>query len=84
MWKLVEAEGRDPSELQVVGTLPVVRTDDGIDLGATMAQVPPLVDAGITDFRAQLRIPDDLDAATEHLAEVVGAFRAAVGRPGVA
>ena len=80
MWKLVEAEGRDPHDLQVIGTLPVVRTDDGIDLSATMARVPPLVAAGVTDFRANLALPDDLDGATEALSRVVTAFRSTVGR----
>jgi probable F420-dependent oxidoreductase len=80
MWRLVEAEGRDPADLQVVGTLPLVRTDDGIDLDATMAGVAPLAAAGVTDFRAALRLPDDVDDATEELSRVVTAFRAAVGR----
>ena len=30
-----------PSGLGVVGTLPIVRTDDGVDLTATMDAVPP-------------------------------------------
>ncbi len=80
MWKLVEAEGRDPHDLQVIGSLPVVRSDDGIDLSATMARLPPLVAAGVTDFRANLALPDDLDGATEALSHVVAAFRSAVGR----
>jgi probable F420-dependent oxidoreductase len=75
-----EPGGRDWSDLQVVGNLPMVRTDEGVDLDATMAQVPGLVDAGVTDFRVNVVVPPDLDAATEELARVVTAFRAVVGR----
>ena len=79
MWKLVEAEGRDPHDLQVIGSLPLVRNDDGVDLAATMARVAPLAAAGVTDFRAHLALPDDLDGATEALSRVVTAFRDTVG-----
>ncbi|HVN50429.1 MAG TPA: LLM class F420-dependent oxidoreductase, partial [Acidimicrobiales bacterium] len=73
--------GRDPADLQVAGQLPAVLGDDGeLDVDATMAAVPVLVDAGVTDFRASLRIPPDPGAAEEHLLRVVGAFRAAAGR----
>jgi probable F420-dependent oxidoreductase len=81
MRALLEQEAdREWSDLQVVGSLPTVRTDDRIDLDATMAQVPALVAAGVTDFRMNVTVPADLDAATEELARVVAAFRAAVGR----
>jgi probable F420-dependent oxidoreductase len=72
------AAGRDDvAALQVAGTLPLVRDDDrNIDLAGTMARVPPLVDAGVTDFRAHLAIPPG-EAAQPYLAEVVEAFRAA-------
>jgi probable F420-dependent oxidoreductase len=76
----LEALGRDPAGLQIQGHLPVVNGPDGIDLDATMAGLPPLLAAGITDFRAQLRIPAGRGEATEFLSEVVTAFRAAVGR----
>ncbi len=77
-----EAGDRDWSGLQVVGSMPMVRDDDGstVDLDATMAQVPPLVDAGVTDVRVNVVVPPDRDAATEELARVVAAFRAVVGR----
>lgn len=75
----VQAHGRDPSGLAVVGTLPVVRTGDGVDLDATMAAVPALVEAGVTDFRAYLPIPATLDGATEYLSDVVGRFSAVTG-----
>jgi uncharacterized protein (DUF2236 family) len=40
-----------------------------------MQGVPPLVAAGVTDFRAFLRIPSGRAAATERLAGIVAAFR---------
>ena len=74
MRKAVSAYGRDPDEIQVIGTLPVTRTVDGIDLAATMSNVPELVIAGVTDFRAYLPVPDGLDPATEYLTDVVKRF----------
>ena len=71
------AAGRDASNLQIAGTLPLVRNDDRTaDLTATMARVPPLVEAGVTDFRVHLAIPEGEDTQP-YLAEVVRAFRAA-------
>jgi probable F420-dependent oxidoreductase len=78
---LLEAAGRDPSDLLVAGQLPEVRDADGnLDVDATMASVPGLVAAGVTDLRASLRIPADAAAAEDHLRRVVAAFRTAVGR----
>lgn len=77
----LEAGGRDPAQLQVVGTLPTVTRDDGsLDVDSTMAAVPALVDAGITDFRAYVRTPNDSAEAIDFLSGVVAAFREAVGR----
>lgn len=76
MRQALEDQGRDPAGIQVAGTLPVVAGEDGVDLDATMAKVPPLVAAGVTDFRAYLPIPAGVDAATEYLAGVVEAFDA--------
>ncbi len=74
-------EGRDATDLEVVGSLPLVRGEDGrLDIGRTMEGVPGLVAAGVTDFRATLRLPDDEAAARDHLLEVVAAFRGATGR----
>jgi hypothetical protein len=69
--------GRDPAQLAVVGMLPVERTGDGVDLDATMARVPALVEAGVTDFRAHLPVPSDLDPALEYLTDVVERFTVA-------
>jgi hypothetical protein len=73
------AAGRDTTGFQVAGRLPVVKAADGhLDLARMMEAVPALVEAGVTDFRAQLRLLDDQQAATDRLAEVVEAFRSAV------
>jgi probable F420-dependent oxidoreductase len=75
------AAGRDPDELQVQGTLPVVRGPSGApDVEATMVQVPALVAGGITDLRVARRWGADLDADRDLLARLVPAFRAMVGR----
>jgi probable F420-dependent oxidoreductase len=77
----LEQAGRDPGELRIVGYLPVVRGDDGTpDVVRSMEAVPPLVDIGVTDFRATVPVPSGERAATDYLSEVVGAFRRAVGR----
>ena len=73
----VADKGRDPSGIGVVGTVRVVRDGDAIDLAKTMASTPGLRDAGVTDFRIALSVPERRDEATEYLAEVVAAFRAA-------
>ncbi len=68
-----------PVEIQ--GTLPIARDAGGeIELEATMAGVPALVDAGITDFKAFLRLSGSLDEAVATLEPLVDAFRATVGR----
>jgi alkanesulfonate monooxygenase SsuD/methylene tetrahydromethanopterin reductase-like flavin-dependent oxidoreductase (luciferase family) len=70
--------GRDPSELGVVGNLMMVRNDDGeVDLEATMAKAPAMVDAGVTDFRLYPMPPRDRAGATASLTELVSRFRAA-------
>jgi probable F420-dependent oxidoreductase len=69
--------GRDPSDIQVVGNLPMVRGGDDIDLDATMAGVPELIDAGVTDMRLYVIPPQGRDEATEYLTDVVTRFRAA-------
>jgi probable F420-dependent oxidoreductase len=74
--------GRDPDGLQVAGQLPERRDRDGqLDIDATMAGVPALVEAGVTDFRASLRIPSDPSAAEDHVRRAVIAFRQTTGRP---
>jgi probable F420-dependent oxidoreductase len=73
--------GRDPSDLQVTGTLRLVKTDDGaLDLDRTMEQVPALAEAGLTDARAAFPLPDDRSARLDALSKIVAAFRTAAGR----
>jgi probable F420-dependent oxidoreductase len=73
----VADKGRDPSGIGVVGTVRVVRDDNVVDLTKTMASVPRLRDAGVTDFRIALAVPPGRRQATEYLTGVVAAFRSA-------
>jgi probable F420-dependent oxidoreductase len=76
----VGAAGGDAGTIQVAGTLPTVRREDrSIDLDATMERVLPLVDAGVTDFRAFLPVPSEYDAAVDHLSGIADAFQDATG-----
>ena len=76
----VAAEGRDPAEIDVTGTLPLVKDGDGNpQIGPSMATVPDLVQAGVTDFRLGLQPPSGVDAAAEYLAPWAEAFEAAAG-----
>jgi len=75
MREAVAAAGRDPSDLGVAANLPLVKDDAGqVDLGATMAPVPELVAAGVTQVRFPLG-PRKQGDTEQHLADVVGAFR---------
>jgi hypothetical protein len=75
------AAGRDASDLQVQGRLPIVKSPDGtVDLARTMEGVPALAEAGITDFRAPVSITLEPSANADYLSEMVAAFRQAVGR----
>lgn len=81
----IEAAGLSSDGLQVVGNLRVVPTDDGaIDIDASLAGVPALVEAGATDILVRLpaRAPDAETEADVHA--FVSAFRAATGREPVA
>jgi probable F420-dependent oxidoreductase len=80
MREAVAAAGGDGDAIQVAGTLPAVRRDDrSVDLEATMERVLPLVDAGVTDFRAYLPVPTAYDAAVDYLHSTADAFHAAMG-----
>lgn len=69
--------GRDPADIQIMGSLPVVPSARDVpDLERTMAAVPALLAAGVTDVRVRLPVPGERDAATEYLADVVSRFRA--------
>ena len=77
----LDAAGRSSDGFQVTSYIPVKKREDrSLDVAATMAAVAPMVDAGITDLRIQLPIPEEEQAATDLLAPLVEAFRPAAGR----
>jgi probable F420-dependent oxidoreductase len=77
----LEKLGRNTDDLQVVGYLPVVKGADGdMDIDRTMEKLPPLIAAGVTDFRSALTMTVAADQAEDKLRRLVTAFRAAVGR----
>ena len=81
MQEAVVAAGGDPTGLQIVGTIPMVKDDAGvIDLERTMAGAPALAEIGATDLRVTLPLPADSNAASDLLADAVVKFRTAVGR----
>ena len=72
----VDGAGGDAAALDVLGTLPLQRRKDrSLDLAASMDVLPTLVDAGVTDFLAHVRVPDSFDGAHEVFSELVGAFK---------
>ena len=76
----VAAAGRDPAGIEVTGLLPVARDADGSpQIGPTMAAVPGLLQAGVTDFRLGVQPPKGVEAAAEYLAPWVESFEAAAG-----
>ena len=76
----VAAQGRDPAGLEVTGILPLKRDGDGNpQIGPSMAAVPDLVQAGVTDFRLGVQPPSGVEAAAEYLVPWVEAFEAAAG-----
>jgi probable F420-dependent oxidoreductase len=73
--------GRDPAGLAVRARVPVVPgAGGGIDVDATLAPVPGLVAAGVTDVNLRPPLPRSVDGATEVLAGLVRAFRARLDR----
>ena len=81
MRERLAAIGHDPTGLQVTGTLPVVKRDDGaIDLDRTMEAVPTLAEAGLTNLQGRFALPSDPSAALDELTGIVTAFRVAAGR----
>ena len=78
MREAVAAAGGDGDAIQIAGTLPTVQREDrGIDLDATMERVGPIVDAGVTDFRAYLPVPRAYDDAVDYLRGIADTFHAA-------
>ena len=67
--------GRDPGDLQVTGSLPLVRNSQGqLDIARTVEAVPRLAGAGVTDFRVAMRLPADSPAALDQLSALASAF----------
>lgn len=77
MAQAVADAGGQWDRIGVVGRLPLVITEAGVDRAAMADGVGPLRDAGVTDFRLQHRLPEHVDAAEAVLAEIVEAFAAA-------
>jgi alkanesulfonate monooxygenase SsuD/methylene tetrahydromethanopterin reductase-like flavin-dependent oxidoreductase (luciferase family) len=68
--------GGDPSRLQVQGAARAVKKVDGtIDYAATMAVVPALVDAGVTDIRISAAVPAGYERAVDFLTPLAEAFQ---------
>ena len=83
MRRALDDVGHDPSDLQVVGQLRVARDADGkVDVRGTMAGVPGLLDAGVTDVRLSTGFPADDAAAADFVESLVSAFRDAAGITG--
>jgi probable F420-dependent oxidoreductase len=77
----LSAGGRNPDRLAVLCTLATVWDSAGaVDIDATFARVGALADAGVTDFRVNLPLPDGIETATDYLATVVDRFRKSTGR----
>jgi probable F420-dependent oxidoreductase len=78
MREAVAAADGDADAIQVAGTLPTERGEDrSIDLDATMERVHPLVEAGVTDFRAYVPVPSVYDAAVDYLRGIADEFHSA-------
>jgi alkanesulfonate monooxygenase SsuD/methylene tetrahydromethanopterin reductase-like flavin-dependent oxidoreductase (luciferase family) len=82
MREAISAAGGNPEGLKVAGNLPVVRGANGkMNVEATMAAVPALVESGITEFSGVFDTPPDRNGAEETLRHIVQKFRDAVGHP---
>ena len=76
----VEAHGRDPATIEVMGALPMERDADGHpQIGPSMAAAGDLLAAGVTDFRLGVQPPAGVEQAADYLAPWVEAFDAATG-----
>lgn len=76
----MEKVGRDMKGFQAGSYLQLVEEGGGIDAEATMAPVPAMAEAGVTDFRITLNLPGERQATQDMLAPLVEAFRKAAGR----
>ena len=77
----VDVAGGDGAALAVLAPLPLLRQRNrSLDLGATMDRLPPLVEAGVTDFLVHVPVPESYAGAQDVYSELVTAFREATGR----
>jgi probable F420-dependent oxidoreductase len=77
----VDAVGGDAAALSVLAPLPLQRGEDGsVDLDASMGRLPALVDAGVTDLLAHVRVPVSATGAHDTFSELAAAFKAATDR----
>lgn len=79
MREAVAALGRDPSEIEVIGHLPLVVDHHGRpEIDRSMENLAPLVEAGVTNVDVFLPIPTEYRAAEDYLTPWVEAFRKAI------
>ncbi len=76
----MERAGRDMQGFQISSYVPIVADGNRIDAEKTMSVVAPMAEAGITDFRVTLDLPNEQPAVEDMLSPLVQAFRKAVGR----
>jgi probable F420-dependent oxidoreductase len=75
----MDDRGRDAGEIQVVGTLRHVRSPDGrFDVQRTMAAVPALRTAGVTDFRIAVSPQGERKQLEDRMGALVSEFRSVV------
>jgi probable F420-dependent oxidoreductase len=68
--------GRDPATIRVMARLRAARTEnDEVDANATFATAGQMIDAGVTDFRLRVSIPENRDAALDLFSTLVESFR---------
>ncbi len=78
MREAVASFGRDPSEIEIQASLPLVADADGRPLAdPSMEHLLPLVEAGVTNVDVVLPIPPDYQAAVDHLTPWVELFKQA-------
>jgi hypothetical protein len=79
MREAVAALGRDPSDIEIIGHLPLVRDGDGQpEPDASMANLGRLVEAGVTNVDVFLPAPTEYEAAVDYLALWAEAFHKAL------
>lgn len=80
MRREVDMVGGESAALAVLAPLPMQRQRDrSLDLAATMEGLPPLIEAGVTDFLAHVRVPDSHAGAHDVYSELVAAFKETTG-----